>query len=535
MVALVTGVLVACVLVACAGEPPVDDPHPASATILLASEPAGVNPLVSGGSRSTQDLIDRLFLHLFEEQPDFARRPPTFAPQLASAWRWSDDGLRLTIDLRQDVRWSDGVAVTADDVRWTWEVQRDPRVGWPYAEVKRHIVDVRPLGAHRLEVLFDAPSPNRLAELNEGNILPRHAWGRLALEDWPSQADWFARQLVTNGPFRLAAWQPQQELVLVANPDYHEPGLPGLERVIWRIVPLRRNRLAALERGEADFVAQLTPDEARRLAEVPHVSVRQFWHRQYDYVAWNTRRERLASAAVRRALTQAIDRQTLVDALWHGQARVATGPIPANVWAHHPGLEPWPHAPAAARATLEAEGWGAVSTTLEQDGERFSLELLVNAGNPIHVDAALLIGAQLQAVGIEASVRRLDFHALIDRLDSGDFDAAIGSWGIDTSLDLGYAFHSESWTEGYNSGGYANPRADALIEAHRVALDLETRRRILYELQEILHVDQPYTFLWEPPRLDAQNIRLGGVEPNPLSSLFRLRQWRLQTDVRAGL
>jgi ABC-type transport system substrate-binding protein len=135
------------------------------AILLLADEPRGINELVSGGSRVTQDLVDRLFLHLFEEQPDFAEHPPTFAPQLAAAWEWSNDGRTLTVELRPDVLWSDGVEVTAEDVRWTLEAQRDPRVGWRYASIKESITDLRVLGSHRFAVDFATGSPSCLAEL----------------------------------------------------------------------------------------------------------------------------------------------------------------------------------------------------------------------------------------------------------------------------------------------------------------------------------------------------------------------------------
>jgi peptide/nickel transport system substrate-binding protein len=516
---------------ACASPTPPTEPDLPAATILLAAEPTGVNPLLTAGDRSTQDLIDQLFLHLFEEQPDFAEHPPTFAPQLATEWVWSGDGLRLRLELRRGVLWSDGVEVTAEDVLWTWQAQRDPSVAWRYAESKAHIVAMQVLDPYTLEVEFDQRSTSQLADLNEGNILPEHVWGQLSFAEWPASGDWFRRHLVTDGPFRLAAWTSQEEIVLGANPDYFQPGLPALGWVTLRVVPLRENRLAELTAGRADFIPQLTPAEGRRLVAEPGIAIRRFWHRQYDYLAWNTRRPPFTSTLVRRALTLAIDRQAVIDAVWDGLARIAVSPIPANVWAHHPGLSPWPHDPQAAHALLVEAGWlPLASGELVRGGEPFAFELLVNATNPLHVDAAVLISEQLAKSGIEVTVRQLDFHAMIERLDRGDFDAVIGSWGIDTSLDLGYAFHSRSLTEGYNSGGYANGRVDSLIESTRATLDLEERRRLLHELQEILHDDQPYTFLWEPPRLDAHRTRLEGVQSNPLSSLFRLAEWRLAAD-----
>ncbi|MCZ6728029.1 MAG: ABC transporter substrate-binding protein [Acidobacteria bacterium] len=475
--------------------------------------------------------MDRLFLHLFEEQPDFAEHPPTFAPRLARNWTWSADHLILDVELEPDVRWSDGLAVTAEDVRWTWLAQRHPEVAWRYAEIKKNIKNVRVLGLHHFAVEYATESPSQLAELNEGVILPRHAWSALPFAEWPRGAAWFRDHLVTNGPFELAGWESQQRIELRRNPEYFEPDRPYLSSVVLRVVPLRANRLAELEAGKADFVSQLVPAEVRRLEGQPGITIRQFWHRQYDYLAWNLRRPQFAQASVRRALTQAIDRQALVDTVWDGRARIGTSPILASVWAHHPDLEPWPYDLSAARDALLIAGWQADKNgVLRRAGRPFELELLVNSANPIHVDSAVLIQTQLARVGIEVAVRRLDFHALIDRLDSGDFDGAIGSWGIDTSLDLGYAFHSRSITEGYNSGAYAEPTVDRLIEAAREETDQDARREILYRLQEILHRDQPYAFLWEPPRFDAHSTRLRGVGSNPLSSLFRLREWRVGHD-----
>jgi len=503
----------------------------AEATILLADEPLGVNYLLSGGNRTTQDLIDRLFLHLFEEQPDFAEHPPTFAPRLAESWSWSSDHLTLSLALRPDVHWSDGVPLTAEDVRWTWQAQVDPAVAWPYADLKKHIRDVRITDPHHLEIEFSRRTPSMLAELNEGAILPRHAWDELPLAEWRGRADWFREHLVTAGPFVVESWESQQQVMLARNPGYYDPSLPRLDRVALRVVPLRQNRIAELEAGAADFSAQLTPAEAHRLTDLPDVGVRQFWHRQYDYLAWNLRRPPLDDVSVRRALTLSIDRPGLIAALWHNLARPATTAILTSTWAYDSALTPWPFDPPGARRAFAAAGWEAdAHGQLRRDGDRLELEVLVNSGNSLHVDAAVLIQDQLRRAGVDVSIRRLDFHSLVRRLDAGDFDAALGSWGIDTSLDVGYAFHSRSITEGYNSGGYSSPQVDALIDSARVETALETRRRTLHEIQRLLHRDQPYTFLWEPPRFDAHSRRLRGVASNPLSSLYRLREWSIAAD-----
>ncbi|MEE9562598.1 MAG: hypothetical protein V3W50_05975, partial [Thermoanaerobaculia bacterium] len=107
------------------------------------------------------------------------------------------------------------------------------------------------------------------------------------------------------------------------------------------------------------------------------------------------------------------------------------------------------------------------------------------------------------------------------------FDATLGAWGIDTSLDLTYAFHTGSIDNGYNFGSYSNPEVDRLIDDFRRQNDPEVMGAILRTIEAILHQDQPYTFHWEPKRLTGVNRRLVNVQTNPLSSFFRLEEWWL--------
>ena len=531
-----TGCLLWGLLLACGptSAPRGETPTAGPVVIALPGAWSGVNELVAGGSRADQDVRDQLFLHLFEEQPDFAEGPPTFAPSLAESIEWSTDRLHATVRLRRDATWSDRRPVTSEDVAWTWRAQTHPAVAWRYRQSKERIEAVEALDPHTVRFTFRAAYLAQMTDLNEGAVLPRHAWGELPFERWREDPDWFARRLVTSGPFHVADWLPGERIVLApsptcrAGPHPRPTRCPALDRVVFRVVPDAAARIAQLEAGALDYVADVAPEDAARLSRRPDLEIERFWHRRYDYLAWNLAREPFGDVEVRRALTLAIDRQALVDGLWRGFARIAVSPVPTSVWAAHPDLEPWPYDPGAARELLERRGWrdGDGDGVRERDGQRLSFELAVNGDNLQRADAAILIQAQLARVGVEAHVRLLDFHALVERLDAHDFDAALGAWGIDTSLDLWYAFHSQAITEGYNSGGYSNREVDRLIDAARRAHDQAALLRPLRRIQEILHRDQPYTFLVEPLGLDAHRRRVEGVDPSALGSFRDLASWR---------
>src|SRR5437016_261996 len=101
-----------------------------------------INEVAIPSSVLADEVIYRLFLHLVEEQPDYAEHPPTFAPQLARSYDWSPDHKTLTFHLRDGLTWSDGVPITAEDVRWTWQAQIQPQVAWDSAYMKAEIEDV---------------------------------------------------------------------------------------------------------------------------------------------------------------------------------------------------------------------------------------------------------------------------------------------------------------------------------------------------------------------------------------------------------
>ena len=498
----------------------------------------GVNELTTGGTRFHHEVIDLLFHGLLEEQADFAEHPPTFAPSLAESWQRSEDGRRIVFRLRADARWSDGAPITAEDVVFSHGAQISDQVAWAYADSKDAIEEVVALDARTVAVRFREPYPHQLVDANDGVVLPAHAWSALPLSEWRRAGDWFRDHLVTSGPYRLVSWRPGVELTLERNPHHWpSPGAAGPERVVFRVVPDPAALVEQLLAGAFDFFDGLSPLDAERVAHAEGLRVIASDARQFDYLAWNLRRPPFDDARVRRALTLAIDRQALVDALLHGYARVAAGPIPARFWARDRALEPWPYDPAAARALLaeagfrDADGDGVV----ERGGRPFAFEVSTNAGNRVRSDALVLIQEQLARVGVAAVPRTFEIHALTERNRAGDFDATLSGWAIDTTLDLRPYFHSREIREdGWNFVGYSNAELDGLLDATRRAGDLPATLPLYARIQRILHEEQPYTFLWEPQRLTAARTAIADLEVTPLSALRGLPRWRRLAPPEAG-
>ncbi|HKI82906.1 MAG TPA: ABC transporter substrate-binding protein, partial [Candidatus Krumholzibacteria bacterium] len=419
--------------------------------------------------------------------------------------------------------------VTAADVVWTFQAQTSKEVGWSYGDVKDQIEGVVAVDPHTVRFDFKSVYSSQLLDANEGAILPKHVWSQLPFSEWRHDANWFHQHLVVDGPFTLSSWKPQEQIVLERNRSYYEHGRPRVDRVIFRVIPEKNSQLTQLMTGALDFVEAVPPGKVPELRRATGVRVIRLLTRQYDYVCWNTARPFFSNPDLRRAMTLAIDRRALIDSLWYGFGKVADSPILSNVWAHDPKLKPWPYDPTQARALLARHGWidHDGDGIRDKDGVPFSFELLTNSDNRQRVDATVMIQSQLQKIGVEVKPRAIEFNSLVSRETEHRFDAVFGAWGMDTSLDLRYAFHSDSISNGYNFGNYSNPKVDRLIEeAHRQS-SLAVAKERLIQIQEILHHDQPMTFLLEPEQLDAARDRVKDAQPNALSSLLDLKDWWL--------
>ena len=489
--------------------------------------PTGVNQAITQNTAITTELIRQIFPQLMEERPEFEKHPPTFNPLIAKSYEWSPDRKVLTFHLREDAVWSDGVPITAEDVRFTWQAHVHPDTGWDSAVMKENITDVEVVNPKTVRFHFSRVYAKQIQDANEGGIMPKHAWGKLPFSKWRDSGDWFLQNLVVSGPFTVDSWDPQQQVVLVRNPRYFVKGRPYLDRVILRNIPDAASMMTQFLSGEVDFLPQVQPAEMERIQSDRKLALVDYWFRTYVFVCWNHRNPMFADTDVRRALTLGIDRQTIVDTLWPGDTgRVAVSPILQSVWAFDRSLGPLPYDPQESRRILESKGWKDTNGDgiLDKGGKPFSFVLLSNAGNQQRNDAAVMIQQQLKQVGIQVEPRIVEFNSLVTDATSGTFDAMVFGFQMDTSLDLTQQYGTEYVEEG-NFGAYKNPEFDRLMVEAMSKPEIRDAKPILDRIQQILHRDQPVTLLWESKRLSAYNRRIHGARPNVLFSLYNLEDW----------
>ena len=482
----------------------------------------------------SQEVANLLYMRLADEQDDFEKGPPTFRPALASSWSFSEDGLTLTMKLDPAARWSGGRPVTSEDVVFSHRAASSPEIEWMGRDIKDQIVDVTAPDPHTVVYRFKQRYPYQLMDVVDGNILPAAALSKIPFADWPAKP--FQDAPSPGGPFRLKRYEPRALIELERNPDYHRAGLPRLDAVVFRVIPDENTLINELLSGGIDMMENVPARAVPRIESSPRLRVIRSPDLSYTFICWNTARPLFSDARVRRALTMAIDREGIVEGPLGGAGRLAAGPILSFLWARDPALKPHSYDPAAAKALLKEAGWSDSNgdQLLDRGGTTFRFELESNQGSGLRGEIVQMVSEQLRRIGIEAVPRIVETGAFIEKHERHDFDAFVGSLRESTKVDLRSVLHTTAASGGYNYGSYSSAELDALIDRARVTVDSGAARDLWRSAQQIVHRDQPFTFLFEPDRFHAVPRRLTGPRPSPRSAYLNLEEWAWEPDPMAG-
>ncbi|HET6372553.1 MAG TPA: ABC transporter substrate-binding protein, partial [Candidatus Polarisedimenticolia bacterium] len=482
----------------------------------------------------SQEVANLIYPRLAKEQDDFQKGPPTFRPSLATSWKFSDDGLTLTMKLDPSALWSGGRPITSEDLVFSHRAAASPEIGWVGRDVKDQIADVTAPDPHTVVFHFKQRYPYQLMDVVDGNVLPASVFSAIPFAQWPTRP--FQEAPSPGGPFRLKRYEPRSVIELERNPDYRLAPPPKLDSIVFRVIPDENTLINELLSGGIDMMENVPAHAAARVEASPRLRLIRTPDLSYTFICWNTSRPLFSDPRVRRALTMAIDREAIVEGPLGGAGRPAAGPILSFLWARDPDLKPHPFSPEAAAALLKEAGWADRDgdKVLDRDGRSFRFELESNQGSGLRGEIVQMVAAQLRRVGIEVVPRIVETGAFIEKHERHEFDAFVGSLRESTKVDLMSVLHTTAAKDGYNYGLYSNAELDTLIERARATIDPNLGRDLWRKAQQIVHRDQPFTFLFEPDRFHAVPRRLTGPRPSPRSAFLDLEEWAWEPEPKAG-
>lgn len=446
-------------------------------------------------------------------------------PSLAESWEVSEDGLTITFHLRKGVKWHDGEPFTSQDCLFTYKFVTDPDTPTPYAADLMEIEKAEAPDPYTFRVKYKRPFSRALYAWL-GNIVPKHLLEGVAVRDSS-----LARHPIGTGPYKFVGWKAGSSIELKSNPDYFF-GRPYLDRYIIKIIPDTATMFLELKAGNIDQMG-LTPIQYSRQTQSPEFKARfnkyRYQASSYLYLGYNLRNALFKDKRVRLALSHAINREEIIDGVLMGFGRPAIGGFKPGTWAFNSKIKPIPFDQAKARQLLAEAGWQDTDEdgVLDKDGIPFAFTIVTNQGNSQRLKTAIIIQERFKQIGVKVKIRAVEWSALLKEfIDKQNFEATIMGWTLPADPDPNAVWHSsKAEPGGLNFVGFKNKEVDRLILSARETFDREKRRAAYFRFQEIIHEEQPYSFIYVPDALPVVTTRIHGIQPAPAGIGYNLIKW----------
>lgn len=474
--------------------------------ISFSSEPDTLNPISSQDvyGQEVQDLVmdGLMVLNLDTYQIE---------PGLAERYEISKDGMTYTFYLRKDAKFHDGKPLTAEDVKFSFDVVHDPAYKAvhrkPYYETisKVEVVDPHTVRIVTKEKYFK--NIDVMTSVGFTAIVPKHAYGD------PKKK--MNKEIVGSGPYKLESYNKGKNLTFVRNKEWWGNNLPHLkgkynfEKILVRFVKEEGLAIEMLKKGQLDFYQMTSEAFMKKTEGAPFgttVIKKKVENsdptRGYGFVGWNFKNKLFQDRDVRIALAHLMNREEMIKKFQYGLSLPATGPWhQANPHAD-PTVKPIPFDVNKANALLKKAGWtdsdknGVLEKTIDGQKKEFRFTLLY--ANPDVSKYFTLYKEDLKKAGIDMELKMLEWNTFTKSLDEQKFDAvALGWGGGSVESDPKQIWHSgSSKAGGSNFISYSNPEVDKLIEVARQEMDAKKRSEMWKKIYKMIAEDAPYVFMF---------------------------------------
>lgn len=523
------GLAIWVVATACRAENPSSLTHEGTIVIASTADPDLLFPplLKSTTGRQVGELIYDYLTEVGPSLNTFDDR--TFARRLANSWDWSSDSMSLAVHLDPRARWHDGKPVRSDDVLYTYNLYTDSLIGASTASQLARIDSVTRKDSLTAVFWFRERYPLQFYDAtSQMQILPKHIFGEIttsALRDSVGSIN-----PVGSGRFRFVNWKHGESLELQAD-TLNYRGAPKIARLIWRILPSPVAAAKAVITGDADIYETMRPENVADAAKGKEVKVVMGPGSDYVFMTYNLKDALFASREMRRALTMAVDRESMVRNVFDTLARPAIGP---TISSFASDLQQIPYDPANASRILDSLGWRIDRSTgiRARNGQPLQFDILVPSSSLNRRHMGTLLQEQFRKIGVSVMLDQMDNPTMITRANNKDFDAALLTWHLGTSP----ASVRELWTsqaagkDGNNFGSWKNRQFDAYVDSAVSTMDPAKSRAYYNRAYQIAIDDAPAIWLYEPKTVLGINKRIRTGPMRPDAWWYSLPDWYIPSN-----
>ncbi len=497
----------------------------AAKTLVYCSEgsPENFNPQIYTSGTS----VDSSAVPLYNRLVDFKVGTTELVPSLAERWDISDDGKVYTFHLRKGVKIHSNKNFTpsrdfdADDVIFSFMRQKDP--AHPYHKVSGGaytnfdslefgslITAIDKLDSHTVRFTLAHAEAPFLADLAWyfASILSAEYADKMLKAGTPEKVD---REPVGTGPFQLVQYQKDSRILYKAFPDYWA-GKANIDRLVFSITPDASTRLAKLEKNECQVMPFPNPADLPRMRDNPDINLQQKAGLNIGFLAFNTLKAPLDKVKVRQALTMAINKPAIIEAVFQGTGIAAKNLLPPDVWSADKDLTDYPYDPEKAKSLLKEAGLA----------EGFTIDLwampVQRPYNPNARRMAEMIQADWARIGVKAKVVTYEWGEYLTRVKSGEHQAALMGWTTatgDPDNFFGPLFSCTSANGGSNSSKWCYKPFDDLIQQARAVSDQGERTALYQQAQVIMHEQAPAVMIAHSTIFEPVRKEVSGYEIDP--------------------
>ncbi len=469
--------------------------------------------------------------------------PEKFQPLMAKSWSISEDKKVYTIKLRKGIYWHDftdpvtgkewkNVEVTAKDFKFMLEVIKNPDT-----DTRAHKTYFKDLD--RIEIVNDYEFKvywNKKYFLSKSitlglSPLPTHFYhaypgpfdGKKFNDDHKRN-----RLIVGCGPYQFLRWEKGQRVLFKRFERYFGNKLgimPPIKQYAFEVIPHPNTRFQALLAGKVDQLG-LTPEQWMTRTDTkefgPKGSIRKYKYpgRGYSYIGYNLSDPLFKDRRVRLALTHLVNRERILKEVYFNLGQIITGPFFPGSMAYDHSIKPYKFSIEKAKKLLEDVGWKDTDGDgiLDRKGKKFSFTIMQVANSSIQQKMLPIIKEDMAKAGIEMNIQVVEWSVLLQRLEKKTFQVCTLAWSMGFDADPYQLWHSSQADvkSSSNHVRFKNKEADKLIEEIRVTFDDKKREKLYHKFHQLIHEEQPYTFLISPKSLRAINSRYHNVKVFPV-------------------